>query len=424
MKIVALIAILAAFPCFLLLLKSPRTRQWLYILLGALPFLYAPLNLDGSLISWPQWPGHTRGLTLTIVDPLAAAICVRYARNLPRPPYLWCFIFYFCALLPALFFSGQFLPGSFFVFQTLRITVYFYAIYLVVGQGAILQVAYGIATAMIFSGLLSAYQAATGAAKAPGLLDHQNLTGLAINLCTPFVLAIALRSNKLIFAAALGAAAIGAIAGGSRATIVFLGIAIFLTLLIGILSTPSRKVWAFTGFACLMLIFAAPFAIQKLSDRADEGFTIDAERVAFEKAAHLMISDNPMGVGLNQFVGAANVGEYFSRAGVRWGVGARSTSVHNVYLLSRAEGGILGLIGLLTLLSVPPFGAIRAFVKRRGELRDVSMACGLALLLAALHSQYEWVLVTVTPQYLLAAMIGVISSLEMRSRLTEKTRRP
>ena len=81
MRFFAIIIVLAAFPAFMALLRSKAHRNWAFLALGAMPMLYAPLNLDGSFISWPVWPGHARGLTLTIVDPLALAICLRYARG-------------------------------------------------------------------------------------------------------------------------------------------------------------------------------------------------------------------------------------------------------------------------------------------------------------------------------------------------------
>jgi hypothetical protein len=43
-------------------------------------------------------------------------------------------------------------------------------------------------------------------------------------------------------------------------------------------------------------------------------------------------------------------------------------------------------------------------------LREVSVACGFAIAATALHSQYEWVTVTATPQYLVALMAGVIAA--------------
>ena len=102
MKILALIVILATLPMFLGLLSLPRHRRWAFVALGALPILYVPLNLDASMVSWPHWLGHTRGLIVTRSSIRSAlAICLRYAPGRPVPPSLWAFGLYFFWLFAA-----------------------------------------------------------------------------------------------------------------------------------------------------------------------------------------------------------------------------------------------------------------------------------------------------------------------------------
>lgn len=420
MRFIAIIIVLAAFPAAVALLSSARLRRWAFIALGALPVLYAPLNLDGSFISWPVWPGHARGLTLTIVDPLALAICLRYARGQTRPPMLWAFAFYLICLLPGLF-VGPFTPASFFYLQALRVTLFFYAVYLAVLGGHALRIAEGLALAVIASGTVSVYQGLTGAFQAPGMLGHQNLSGLATNMCVPLLLALGLTTNRRLFLLAVAVGAMGAIAGGSRGTIIFLGVSLAGTIGAIVLVRPTGRTLAIAAVAALGLVAAAPFAVQKLTER-NAGFEKDPERIAFERTAELMIADHPVGVGLNQYVSVANLGGYFDKAGVRWGFEARSTNVHNVYLLMRAEAGLLGLAGLLVWLLSPIFLAVAALFRRQMALREVSIACGFAIAATALHSQFEWVLVTATPQYLVALMSGVIAAVAAHSARTRPTR--
>jgi hypothetical protein len=409
MRILAIILVLAAFPAFIALLQSKARRKWAFVALGAMPMLYAPLNLDGSFISWPIWLGHARGLTLTIVDPLALAICLRFARVNPRPPLLWAFAIYVACLVPGLF-TGAFTPALFFFFQALRITLFFYAVYLAVLSGYAMRVADGLAIAAIASGAVSVYHGLSGALQAQGILGHQNLSGLATNLCVPLLLALGLTTKRRLFLIAVAAAAMGAIAGGSRGTIIFLGVSLTGTIAAVVMLKPNGRTLAISGLAALALAVAAPFAIQKLNER-NAGFEKDPERIAFEQTSKLMIADHPWGVGLNQYVSVANLGGYFDKAGVRWGFEARSTNVHNVFLLIRAEAGPVGLAGFLVWLLSPIFTAAAALFRRQMPLRELSVASGCAIAATAVHSQYEWVLVTATPQYLVALMGGVIAAL-------------
>jgi O-antigen ligase len=409
MRILAIILILAAFPAFVALLRSKAHRKWAFVALGALPLLYAPLNVDVSLISWPMWPGHNRGLTVTIVDPLALAICLRYGRTQAPPPLWWAFTIYLVCLLPGLF-SGAFTPALFFFFQALRVTLLFYAVYLAVLNGQLLRIVEGLAIAVIASGAVSVYHGLSGAIQAQGILGHQNLSGLSTNLGVPLLLALGLTAKRRLFLLAVAVAAMGAIAGGSRGTIIFLGVSLAGTIAAVVLVKPSGRTVAIATVAALGLVAAAPFAIQKLTERG-AGFEKDPERVAFERTAELMIDDYPWGVGLNHYVSVANLGGYFDKAGVRWGYEARSTSVHNTYLLMRTEAGLLGLAGLLIWLLSPILLAATALFRRHMALREVSIASGIAITGAAIHSLYEWITVTATPQYLIAIMAGIIAAL-------------
>lgn len=411
MRILAILIILAAFPACHALVRSPHARRWAFVGLGALPMLYVPLNLDASLISWPLWPGHTRGFQLTVVDPLALAICLRWARKHPWPPLLLTYGIYLLCLVPGLL-LGRFLsPGLFFVFQVFRVTIFFYAVYLSVLEGQLTRVAEGLALATIASGCVSLYHAHSGVIQAQGILGHQNLSGLATNLCIPLLLALGLRTKRNLLLFAVVAGAIGALAGGSRATMVLLALTMSGTIATTVLLKPSARTAGIGILTAVALAAAAPFAIHKLNERDVAGFELDPERLAFDRTAKLMIKDYPWGVGLDQYVNVANEFGYFDRGGVRWGSGARSTSVHNAYLLTQAEAGLIGLCGFLIWLLGPVLLAAVSFFRSRIALREVSVASGFAIFGAALHSRYEWVLVTATPQYLVALSAGVIAAL-------------
>jgi hypothetical protein len=123
-----------------------------------------------------------------------------------------------------------------------------------------------------------------------------------------------------------------------------------------------------------------------------------------------MLSDRPMGVGANMYVVAANSGGYNAAAGIPWD--NFSAFVHNVYWLVAAETGYFGLIAFLFLLFRPMFVAILCGSSNRRDKRgQLLIGLGGALLVAYLHSMFEWILIKNMPEYLLSIEFGMIASL-------------
>ena len=137
-------------------------------------------------------------------------------------------------------------------------------------------------------------------------------------------------------------------------------------------------------------------------------------------AARMIIVDHPLGVGPNQYLMVANLGGYSERAGVAWNYANRSAPVHNSYLLVWAELGIVGLIGLLTILiSTVALGwkAMRRLAwEERSELMIGLLA---AVIVASAHIAFEWLFITNYVHYLLAmsmgALVGITATLRERS---------
>ena len=136
-------------------------------------------------------------------------------------------------------------------------------------------------------------------------------------------------------------------------------------------------------------------------------------------AARMIIADHPLGVGPNQYLFVANLGGYSERAGVAWNYANRSAPVHNSYLLVWAELGLVGLIGLLTMIfSVVVVGlkAMRRLVwDERSELMIGTLA---TVIVVSVHIAFEWLFITNYVHYLLAmnvgALVGITASLQRR----------
>ena len=137
-------------------------------------------------------------------------------------------------------------------------------------------------------------------------------------------------------------------------------------------------------------------------------------------AARMIIADHPLGVGPNQYLIVANLGGYSERAGVAWNYANRSAPVHNSYLLVWAELGLIGLIGLITMLASTIIVGLSAMRRLAWDERSELMIGLIAtLIVVSAHIAFEWLIVTNYVHYLLAmsmgALVGIIATLRQRS---------
>ena len=119
-----------------------------------------------------------------------------------------------------------------------------------------------------------------------------------------------------------------------------------------------------------------------------------AERISLARVSLQMAADHPwLGVGLNNFTVALPV------YGSLWGRTANWLQpVHNIYLLSLAELGIVGLLLTLFFLVV--------FVKKRSENINWQFALPLAAVFLTGMADHYW-LTLPQNQFLLAIVLGL-----------------
>ena len=419
MKWIALALLIIAVPLLTIWLRSnPRQVPFLWGLLGMLPFVINPWRLSVAPYPAPLWSGYVKGGEFTLLDAVALAIILGSRGRWPKIYFLVPLGLYLFAVLIGVFQADFWQLSSSYLIQMVRVSIVMIAVARVTateqGQRAVL-------TGLIFGLAIQAGYAiaerAGGALQTGGSLGHQNLLGFVSHMAVMPALALFL-AGRYWKTALLGVMAglIVIVLTASRATIAAGGFGLFLTLILSLLIRfTGRKI--LVGAAGLVLILASlPFAQASFERRFQQQgttfFAEDLERQAFARAAWTMISDHPLGVGPNHYVFVANTEGYNDGAGVAWGSGSRSTSVHNAYLLVLAENGIYGLGALLALLLA---GIYRAFSSawryRRQQGSEVLIGSGCALIAICLHSFLEWMLVLHTVQYLLAVTLGLISGL-------------
>ena len=429
--VIAVLEVLLILPLASMLRGNPRYVQFAWFWIGVLLFAYSgfgPLGL--SLISWPAYSGHTKGMELTVIDVLACALFLAQqgGERLPKPPFRFFMLAYFLSAVASIFFAQVPMAASFYSWQLLRMYFLYVVIYRAsLDQKNIDSLIKGLAVGMLYEFWLVLFgKFVQGNYQPSGTFPHRNTLGWVTNLVALPMLSVYLggRLSNLGKAAMLSGLAISALIA-SRATMGLAAIGAVLSYVFSVATgfVPRKAMIGVAG-----LVFAAiiiPVGLSSLNDRnvaqGDlSGGEFYDERAAFIDAASMMASDHPMGVGANNFVIVANTEGYFDRAGVAAVYGSRSAHVHNIYWLTAAELGYPGLVCLLLLLVVTVLKAFRAAWRYRGTSEgDYLAGLAIAMLVACIHSYFEWLMVTSIAQYFWAASLGLVAGLAARAAAGE-----
>ena len=417
MKWVGLVILVAAIvPLAGWLRRNPAEAPRIWMFMGFLPFALVPFHLYVAVMSWPEWPGYVKGAEFSVLDALAMAIYLSLPRARHPLPFRLSMTFYFLAALISVLQAGVPMAALFYPIQLARM----FLVYAVVTRAcADARVVPALLKGMAAGLLMQAGSAiweriALGMLHAGGTMGHQNLLGLTSHLIVfPFFALLLAGRRGWLPAVVVLAGVVVEVLTASRATLGLAGIAFASVLILSVLRRwTSRK--AMVGLIGLVAIAAiSPLALSAFAQRGEAALkSSDEERVAFATAAAMIVSDHPLGVGANNYVVAANIGGYNSKAGVASVTGSLSTNVHNLYWLIIAETGYLGLIAFVLLLLRPLTVALRCGWRNRGDQRgDLLLGLGIALLTVYIHSLFEWVFITFVPQYMFALVMGMVAGL-------------
>jgi O-antigen ligase len=171
------------------------------------------------------------------------------------------------------------------------------------------------------------------------------------------------------------------------------------------------------GFVGLLIALTIiPLAVATLRSRsaADQDSSMTA-RMAYERAAALMLEDHPLGIGPNHFTTMLLTGGYGDRADIdsfnKVGI------VHNIYWLTAAEMGYAGVIALVVLFLAPLLSALSGGLRvprdRRG---DVLLGMGVGLLVFCAHSMFEWAWRLTEVSYIYWMVVAIVASLARQLR--------
>ena len=417
-KWVGLISILAPiFPVSWWLRHNSRASPKLWFLLGFLPFVFSPLHLLMAAISWPEWQGFVHGLEFSIVDALAIALWLSVPRTADPIPFKGSMALYFIATLVATFTARTPLAALFYPWQLVRMFV----VYVAVTRGVFADprvtpaLMKGMATGFLLEAGIAIWQRfGLGLLQVSGTFQDQNFLGLTSHLITFPFFALFLHGGSvgMFPSAVMPAAVIVEVLTASRATLGLSGLGYAtLFLLSAVRQSTSRKMLILlVGAAAAAAITPVVFGSLAQRETINSPIESDIGRESFARAAAMILSDHPLGVGSNHYLTVANVEGYYQRANVQ--PNSRTSIVHNVYWLVACETGWAGLMTLLILLFQPLHVALFCGWCNRGDTRgDLMLGIGMGFLLLYIHSLFEWVFVASETQYMFAMQIGLVAGL-------------
>jgi O-antigen ligase len=408
----------AAFPLNGWLRRNPHQAFKVWILMGFLPFVVGDFHLYMAAVSWPLWPGYVKGMEISVLDVLAVAIYLALPTKRFALPFRLSSALYFLAVLLSVLQATVPMATLFYCWQLARM----FLIYAVAAKacddekGAPMLLT-GMTLGLCYEACVVIWErVGLGVLQAGGTLGHQNYLGLVSHFVTFPSIALLLagqRGWQPIVAPIAGLITVALTV--SRAAVGLFGIGfVGLFGLSAVRRWTGRKAMVLAGSLALAIL-ATPLIISSFQTRFNEQQRIQEnydERAAFEKAAGMIISDHPMGVGANYYVVAANTEGYNSKAGVAAVIGSDGAIVHNIYYLAAAETGYIGLVAFIFMLVQPVIVAFRCGWRNRGDRRgDLLLGIGTALLMVYVHSYFEWIFVTFSAQYMFALSVGMVAGL-------------
>jgi O-antigen ligase len=408
-------AIAAVYPLGRWLRGRDRLLLLAVALLGFLPFV----SIDINLVSYEHYRGDSRGIEISLLDLLAAALAVALPpAERVRPSYRFVRWLYALACVLSLASAPNPLFGTFSIWKLLRM---FAAMALVERlchrPERLAALLWGLGSGVVYETLLALSQRyLQGAVRVSGNLSHSNSLGMAVNMVFPIAFALLLSGRgRGLAAATVAGAALCVVMSLSRGAIAMYALA---ALLIFSWSVARRMTLRKASIAIGGAMGATVVLLRAL-DTIIERFTEAPEASAhgrdlFELAAQSMLRDHPGGVGINQFSHVLSRGGYADRIGIppidRDGI------VHNIYWLTAAETGYLGIVAYVALLAWPLLVALRALRRTRDSVEaDILAGAAVALLLTCAQGTLEWIARQTAMSYLFYFVIAIIAAMATRT---------
>jgi hypothetical protein len=390
-KWIALVVMsLVVFPLGRAAAKDPRIARYLATAIGFLPFYLVSINV----ISYEAYRGDARGLELTLLDFLLVSLWIALPPSSSPTPMPWARYAYLAVAALSVVRADIPLYAGFGLFRLVRLYVLFHVLVRAFRDTRLgADVHRGLGAGVLYAAGLCLWQRyGLGYLQAPGPFSHQNTLAMAANMVTPSYFALVLGGKGGRFAiAVLGAGALAVLLTLSRGGMAMLVLACGVVFVGSLARKPTTRKAKMAGLALLALAAVLLKAYDTIVERfLHAPKTSEEARELFEEAAAHMLAQRPFGVGLNMFSHTLEAGGVGAEVGLP--EGDRSGIVHNLYYLTAAELGWVGLVAFVWLVLTPVGWALRGAVRRPGVEGDFSLGIAASLVATLLQGKLEWAL--------------------------------
>lgn len=363
--------------------RSAKVRENLVTALILLTAVGGPTKMN--FVSFEHYRGPDRGFEVTLTDLIVVSLCyilkTKYPRALVMAPYntVWLAILYFiviCSIVPA----PLKLMAMFSIWKYLRMAMLYWCMVNIFRIGTSTLAAW---RGFLYSGVFVSFMALkekfiNHVYRVPGPFDHSNTVPLYLNLLMPCLLIWGLcdkrLSEKQATACVITAFAIilSIVFTYSRAGLMFSIEAMVMTILAANVRMPSRRVRRVTIVLVIASLIAgaavAPSVIERMNSAPESS---EEARQEFNKAAMAMLSNNPLGIGINNFPEVLTINHDYNKFMDVMSSEDEAGVCHEIYLLTAAE---LGWPGIIVFLIIILTFALRTL---KGALKEKSLECML-----------------------------------------------
>ena len=220
MKWFVVAVVLAVIPLLIVWTRAqPRLLPWVWGLVAFLPFVTDYLHLYFAVASWAGWPGHTKGVELTLIDFLVLMLFLSDRQPNRRFAFIWPMAAYAGVVLLSVMQSLQAQPVIFYFWQLLRMLLLAIAVARASqNPGVVPGILWGLAAGIFLEAAMTPLQHGSGDLQTTGTFVHQNLLGLMSNSIAMIFFAVFMAKPNLKCLAVVVAAALIAVLTASRAT--------------------------------------------------------------------------------------------------------------------------------------------------------------------------------------------------------------
>jgi hypothetical protein len=396
----------------------PRELPKVLMLTCALPLVMGALpKHEIVLFGNPDWPGYSKGFSVSIMDLAILAMYFNLSRTRTPLPFKLTFAFYIGAVLLSALHAPNPTAVTFYAWQLLRI----FMTYVVVARACAdidmaIAALKGMALGLCFQGLVVFWQRfGLHLLHVTGTFAHQNVLGFIIHfIIYPFFALLLSGQREWQLAAVPVIGMIIDIITTSRAAIGLAGGGFSILFFLSVLRKWTARKASILVTSAAVLILLWPLAYRQFELRFGKTSVLPeygAEgRGALNDSAQLILSENPMGIGANNYFVAAATRGYFERAKVP--ILSQNLIPHNAYWTTAAETGYIGIAALLIFLLRPMQLAFFCGWRNRNDRRgDLLLGLFTSFLIVFIHSWFEWNLFLAEVQYVLAIDLGLIAAM-------------